>query len=430
MALSSRAVGLALLGLVPVVLRPAQSTVWLWVLLVLLLCALDVLLAPSPAEMQVERGRDARVRLGHPATSELWVTNTGRRRARGLLRDAWPPSTGAVQDRHRLDLRPGERTRLVSRFLPERRGDRHADRVTLRLTGPLGLSGRQASRQVPGRIRALHPFGARVHLPSRLARLQQLDGRAAQRTRGQGTEFDSLRDYVAGDDVRSLDWRATARRQHPVVRTWRPEEHRRVVIVLDTSRTGAARVGEAPRLDAQMDAALLLAALAGHARDRVTILAGDRQVRARVSGHDRATLLSSAVDALCDVEPVLVEADWSALATEIARATSQRALVVLLTPLEPSAVEEGLMPVLPALTARHRVVIASVADPEVSRMRRGGDSPRAVYEEVAAERTAQLRERTAAALSRLGVTVLDADPDVLPPMVADHYLTLKARGLL
>ena len=95
--------------------------------------------------------------------------------------------------------------------------------------------------------------------------LRQLDGRAAVRIRGQGTEFDSLRDYVDGDDVRSIDWRATARRQHLVVRTWQPEQHRRVVIVLDTSRTSAGRIGDAPRLDAAMDAALLLTALAGHA---------------------------------------------------------------------------------------------------------------------------------------------------------------------
>lgn len=430
MALTHRAVWLALLGLLPVLLRPAQSTVWLWVLLVLALCAVDALLAPDPARVRVDRGPDTRVRLGAPTQSELWVTNGSRRRVRGVVRDAWPPSTGPVTDRHRLDLAGGERTRIVSRFVPTRRGDRLADRVTLRLRGPLGLAARQSSRPVPGRIRALHPFGARVHLPSRLAALRQLDGRTARRTRGQGTEFDSLRDYVDGDDVRSLDWRATARRQHPVVRTWRPEEHRRVVIVVDTSRTSATRVGDHPRLDAQMDAALLLAALAGHARDRVQVIAGDRRVRARVSGHDRAALLSSVVEALSTVDPALVEADWTTLATEVNRASSQRALVVLLTALEPSVIEEGLMPVLPALTARHRVVVASVADPEIGRMRRSRDSLRDVYGAAAAERTVQLRERAATALGRMGVTVLEEDPEALAPALADHYLALKAAGLL
>ena len=101
--------------------------------------------------------------------------------------------------------------------------------------GPLGIAARQRSIDVPGRLRALPPFDSRRHLPSRLATLRQLDGRSAVRTRGQGTEFDSLRDYVEGDDVRSIDWRATARRRNVVVRTWQPERDRRVIIVLDLS---------------------------------------------------------------------------------------------------------------------------------------------------------------------------------------------------
>ena len=140
---------------------------------------------------------------------------------------------------------------------------------------------------MPGRVRVLPPFHSRKHLPSRLARLRELDGRAAVRVRGQGTEFDSLREYVLGDDVRSIDWRASARSRTTVVRTWQPERHRRVLLVLDTSRTSAGRVDDVPRLDSAMDAALLLAALASRAGDSVDFLAGDRRVRARVRAGGR-----------------------------------------------------------------------------------------------------------------------------------------------
>ena len=146
-------------------------------------------------------------------------------------------------------------------------------------------------------VRALPPFHSRKPLPSRLAVLRQIDGRSAVRIRGAGTEFDSLRDYVDGDDVRSIDWRATARRRAPVVRTWQPERDRRVVLVLDTSRLSAGRVLDMPRLDASMDAALLLAPLASRAGDRVDLVAGDRRVRARVSGVDRTRLLAELVTA-------------------------------------------------------------------------------------------------------------------------------------
>ena len=129
----------------------------------------------------------------------------------------------------------------------------------------------------------LPEFASRRHLPSRLARLRELDGRASVQVRGPGTEFDSLREYVIGDDVRAIDWRATARRSDVVVRTWRPERDRRVLIVLDTGRTSAVRVLDAPRIDASIEAALLLAALATKAGDRVELLVFDRRVRGRVA---------------------------------------------------------------------------------------------------------------------------------------------------
>ena len=171
---------------------------------------------------------------------------------------------------------------LRTALKPRRRGDLRAVGVTARLRGPLGLCARQKTLDVAGTVRSLPPFESRKHLPSRLARLRELDGRAAIRVRGQGTEFDSLREYVRGDDVRSIDWRASARNRNVVVRTWQPERDRRVVLVLDTSRTSAGRVEDVPRLDSAMDAALLLAALAARAGDRIDFVAGDRRVRARL----------------------------------------------------------------------------------------------------------------------------------------------------
>ena len=429
MALSWRAALVALLGLPLVVVWPSGDTVRWWALVVVVLLAVDVLAAPSPKKLAFVRSEPTQVRLGEATATNLLVTNTGRRRIRGVLRDAWPPSAGA-RERHRVDIAAGERIRVVVPLRPTRRGDRRSDRVTTRAWGPLGLAARQRSVDVEGYVRALHPFPARQHLPSRLAVLRQLDGRAAVRTRGQGTEFDSLRDYVDGDDVRSIDWRATARRQALVVRTWQPEQHKRIVILLDTSRTSAGRIADAPRLDAAMDAALLLVAIAGHARDRVQLLAGDRVVQARVAGHDRARLLHEAISTLAPVSARLVEADWTALATEITRLGTQRALVVILTPLESSAIEEGLLPVLPALTAHHRVVLASVADPTVEQMRHSRTTLAEVYGAVAAERTIALRNRTVAALHALGVDVLDEPPEQLPVKLADHYLMLKRKGLM
>ena len=429
-------VALALLGLLPVLLWPAGAGLVAagWLVGVVALVVVDAVAAPRPAALELHRPPVAQVRLREETTTTLLVTNRGRRRVRGVLRDAWVPSAGAQEPtRHALDLPPGERRRVVTTLRPTRRGDRPAVGVTVRTHGPMGLAGRQGTVLVPGAVRSLPPFRSRRHLPAKLAQLRQLDGRSAVRTRGQGTEFDSLRDYVEGDDVRSIDWRATARRQHVVVRTWQPERDRRVVLVLDTARTSAARVGDEPRLDAAMDAALLLAALASRAGDRVDLVAGDRAVRARVGSGTtagRSGLLHQLVTAMAPLEPALLEADWPMLAGAVTTLTRRRALVVLLTPLEPAALEEGLLPVLPSLTAHHRVVVASVADPALHELRSRADGVEDAYAAAAAERTEALRHRTATALAQLGVTVLDEPPEQLPVALADHYLALKAQGLL
>jgi uncharacterized protein (DUF58 family) len=429
-ALTGRTALLALLGVAFVALLPGWAGFLGWLLVVVAAVAADLLVAGSPAGLVVERAAMASVRLGEPAPSVLLVTNAGRRRVRGVVRDAWAPSAGAHGDRHVLDVPPGEHRRLTTPLVPTRRGTRRADRVTVRSLGPLGVAGRQRSLDVPGSLQVLPPFTSRRHLPSRLARLRELDGRAAVNVRGQGTEFDSLRDYVVGDDVRSIDWRASARRRQVVVRTWRPERDRRVLLVLDTSRTAAGRVGDEPRLDATMDAALLLAALASRAGDRVDLIAVDRRVRARVEGVSASSLLSSLVRAMAPLEAELVEADWSVAVAAVRARLSQRALVVLLTPLEAAAVEEGLLPALPALTRRHLVLVASVADPEVAQMARRRDDAEDVYAAAAAERAGLERERVTRLLGRLGVEVVDAPPDRLAPDLADRYLALKLAGRL
>jgi uncharacterized protein (DUF58 family) len=390
----------------------------------------DLLFAGSVRALQLSRTGDRVVRLGEPASVALRIANPGSRRVRGLVRDAWPPSAGVRQSRTPLDVPAGERRTLTTQLLPTRRGDRVADRVTVRSVGPLGLAARQGSHAVGWVVRALPPFTSRKHLPSKLARLRDLDGRTAVLVRGQGTEFDSLREYVPGDDVRSIDWRATARAGDVVVRTWRPERDRRVLLVLDTGRTAAGRVGDAPRLDAAMDAALLLAALAARAGDRVDFIAYDRVLRASVQGSSATELLASLVQAMAPLEASLVEPDWAGATAEILRRAPHRSLVVLLTALDPAPVEYGLLPVLARLTDKHRVLLASVADPRIAELAMARGSAEAVYQAAAGAKASLDRVRVAGRLSRLGVTVVEGSPDELPPRLADSYLALKAAGLL
>ncbi|MDA8436155.1 MAG: DUF58 domain-containing protein, partial [Actinomycetales bacterium] len=387
MVVTGRAALLALLLAVPVALvaRSLPVVLLLDVALVLLL-GVDAALAGSPRTLSFTRSGDRATRLGEEAVVTLTVRNEGVRAVRGVLRDAWAPTAGVAVTRHALDLAPVREVRVSSVLRPTRRGERRPDLVTVRSLGPLRLAGRQASHAVPWGVRVLPGFPSRKHLPSRLARLRELDGRTALMVRGQGTEFDSLREYVIGDDVRSIDWRATARASDVMVRTWRPERDRRVLLVLDTSRTSAARVGDGTRLDASIDAAFLLGALAGRAGDRVDVLAFDRAVRADVRGATGNELLPRMSLALSDVEPHLVETDAHGLVSAVTARVRQHAFVVLLTALEPSALREGLLPFLPGLAARHTVVLASVRDERLEQLAASRGDTAAVYDAASAEK--------------------------------------------
>ncbi|NUR08424.1 MAG: DUF58 domain-containing protein, partial [Nocardioidaceae bacterium] len=164
--------------------------------------------------------------------------------------------------------------------------------------------------------------------------------------------------------------------------------------------------------------------------DADDFLAGDRRVRARVRSGAHRDALPRVVEAMTDLEPVLAEADWSRLASAALDLGRQPALVVLLSPLEPAPVEHGLLPALPTLVSHHRVVLASVRDPELDRMAARRDDTESVYAAAAAEQVLADRARTAALLGTLGVDVVDAEADRLPVALTDHYLMLKAGGLL
>ncbi|MFC3504575.1 DUF58 domain-containing protein [Micromonospora krabiensis] len=404
---------------------------------VLALVLVDRLLAVSPREVVADREGDRAVRLGGSATVALRLTNTSGRTLRAQVRDAWVPSAGALPDtppRQLLTVEPGDSVLLPSRLTPTRRGDRPAVALTVRSYGPLRLAFRQrAGRPAmpPWTLRVLPRFDSRRHLPEKLARLRVIDGIQVTRGRGQGTEFDTLREYVVGDDVRSIDWRASARQSDVLVRTWRPERDRRLVCVLDTGRTSAVRVGDEPRLDTAIDAALLLTALASRAGDRVDLLAADTAVRATVTGTGRPALLPRLVHALAPLQPAMVETDFELIAGEVLRRQRQRSLVVLFTALEAGALGEGLLPVLPRLAARHRVLIAATHDPVLSALTtRAPARVEDAYAAAAGWRALAERDRVRAALSRHGVTVVDAPAGALATTLADAYLRLKSRAQL
>jgi uncharacterized protein (DUF58 family) len=425
-----RAVWFAAGALLLVVVLPAGIGLPVWVAAVVLGVVGDALAAPHPGRIEVLRTLPHTVGLG--SSCELVTTVRVPRRAHAVdLQEEAVPSLGLATRRVRLHPVAGV-AGCTTACTPTRRGVLGTGGVTVRSHGPLGLGARQAHRA--GRLEVeVHPsFRSRDAAELRLRRARLLEvGVRSTRGRGGGTEFDHLRDYRLGDEVRRIDWAATARAGHHVVREYRAERNQTVVVLLDTGRTMAGLVDGIPRLDHAMDAAMALTTVATSVGDRVGLAAFGVGLRARLAAGNRPDQVARVARTVFTLEPVLAESTYREAFAEVLAHQRRRALLVLLTEVATEAVAETLLPALPILLSRHEVLVAGISDPAVDRWARS--APRDVDEAFLAAAAARLsaeRERTVQLLRGAGARVVDAPPGALAGRLADAYLDLKATGRL
>jgi uncharacterized protein (DUF58 family) len=322
----------------------------------------------------------------------------------------------------RLDVQEADGD-LSATLTPRRRGRHALPAVVLRARGPLGIGAWQyrAGGDAELTVYPDLPSARRLALAVREGRFRN----PGVRTRGPiglGTEFERVRDYLPDDDVRQVNWRATARAGRPMSNQHRVEQDQEIMVVLDVGRLMAAPLGDRTRLDEALDAATALALVADELGDRCGALAFDDAIRRRVRP-GRATG-AAVIRATFDLEPSERDADH-----ELAFRTvggGKRALVVVLTDLLDEAAARALVDAVGVLVRRHAVVIASASDPDVEALARASDPFRAI----AARDLLAARARATTALRAAGATVVEAAPGTLNAACVQAYLRAKSRGRL
>ncbi|MFU8839857.1 MAG: DUF58 domain-containing protein [Nitriliruptoraceae bacterium] len=422
------AAAMAVVAVAALVLPTPAAAVLAVVLLVV--AAVDVWRAPAPWRLALARELPSVVPLERTATVVWHLANPTARPVTVTVSDELAPSLGAAARRVVATVPAHGQVRARTELTPSRRGTFTPRAATVRVTGRLGLATRQARRELPGRIEVHPSFRSRAAAELRVRRARILEqGLRSVRGRGVGTEFETLRDYVEGDEFRHLDWAATARRGVPIVRTFRAERNQQVLLLLDTGRTTAGLVEAVPRLDHQMDAALALATVATHLGDRTGLVAFGADVRAVLAPRRDAAQLRRLSSALHALEPELAEAGYLAAFRTVLARFRRRALLVVLTELTPGAAEETLLPALPLLTREHAVVVAAVRDPALETMTlRPPEHSDDAFAAAAAGEVLAARERLAARLRAAGARVVDAPPSSLAAEACDAYLDIKTRG--
>jgi uncharacterized protein (DUF58 family) len=396
------------------------------------LALLDWLLTVRPTAVDVQRVVPEAVRLEEQAEISWRITNSSKRGALVSVADELPPSLQAATKGGTAWVERSGSVVLQTTALPQRRGRLQLPALTVRVVGPLGLVAREERRHVSGTVRAYPMFPAQREAELRLERGRILEvGLRSVRAHGGGTEFEQLREYGVDDDYRRIDWSATARMRKPIVRTFRAEQHQRVVILVDCGRTMAAKVAGVPRLDHAMDAAMGLATVASHVGDEVGLVSFDAEIRSRTPAQPGRRQVAALTEAVYDLQPRLIESSYSSVFSHVLENHRRRSLVVLLTDLAEEVVVDTLVPAVGLILQRHELIVAGVDDPAVRRWRLAEpDDERSAYRKAAASMAIADRRHAIEALRSRGATVVDALPGRLGAELTDAYLQLKATGSL
>lgn len=403
--------------------------------------AADALLLWRTPSLRLQRRLPERLQVGSRVRVAIEVTNPGARPLRVDVYDELPrdlaPRDPVFLD---VDVAPGETRVLPYPVAPGVRGDRRLGPIAALARSPLGLLRRrvlagegQSLRVLPDTGRFL-PTGA-LSPKQVLASL----GVKPSRQRGEGMEFESLRDYVPGDDPRRIDWRATARRGRLVTRLHQHERNHTVMIAVDASRLMGSRAGGGrTKLDAAVDAALALAWSALHAGDRVGLVVFDRERRVFLEPLARRAALGAFVESLAPVQSRLVEADYRVLSASLLGRRQKRSLVVVLTDFAETDPESLLTP-LGLLARRHRVLLVALRDRRFDaldprRAGAGGGGRRArreapaLYERIVLDDLLREREQTLARLRLAGIHTLDLVSEEVTAAVLNRYLAMRYQG--
>ncbi len=428
----------ALVALAPVPVVVWLPGAWPWVVAFVWLAAhaalvqRDIALAPGPDALAAERELPVKLSVGVANPVTLTVHLASARSARITVRETPPAGFAGERAVGPVAIPPRGEWAHRFAFTPPARGRFEFGPATARSAGPLGLAGRQFAL-CAGETAKVYPDITAVHTYALLARrgtLHEIGVRAA-RFAGVGTEFESLRDYLDGDDYRDIDWKATARRGVPVVRNFEAERSQTIVLAVDAGRLMTPYVGALTKLDRAVNAALLLAYLATRSGDNVGLLVFGRDVHTFVAPKKGHRQFLAILEALYTVEGAVEEPDYAAALRYLSTRVRRRALVVLFTELVGTEPSRRLLGVLQAMSRRHLPLVMTQRNREVERT--AAEFPAEETDVFRAAVAADLVHDKAAALASLsaaGSLVVDVEPERLSTAAVNRYLEVKARGRL
>ena len=409
----------------------------LWDLLFFAVWTWDLLRLPAADQLKVRRVWSLRPTLAVPSYVKIAVRNFGRVSVHARIVDETPAALQLTPAEVELDVPAGASAESQYPILPSQRGDANLNRIFVRYQSALRIAERWAVANAPQTVTVFPNLDEAKQHTLYLIRSRQVElEKRRRRQRGQGREFDSLREYREGDELRDISWTATARRNHLVTRVFQIERSQAVWIVLDAGRLLRAKVAEPGRiaiskLDYAANAALSLAQIAMHCGDRVGLLAYGRNIQQNLNAARGPHQMRAIVEALAHIRGEAGEADHGRAVHILLSEQKRRSLIVWITDFAETATTPEVLEFAMHMANRHLIVFAAMGQPDLNALAAATpETTEGMYRHVAALEIADRRSALLSALRQRGVLVLELMPGMLASSLVNQYMDVKERGLL
>jgi uncharacterized protein (DUF58 family) len=411
-----------------------------WDALVLLAALVDGRRLPAPQRITIERSWSNAPSLDSETEIELAAEYDGTTILECKLVDDLPDALVAKPATQSLRVFPRVRATLRYRIEPRERGDVNAGAVYVRYASPFGLVEKWAMALLEQTVRVYPALRQGEDQEIFLARGRQIELQLRLvRERGLGRDFESLREYLEGDDLRDVCWTATARRGQLITRRYQTERSQAVWIVLDAGRLLQGRIlkeGETERrghskLDYACSTAVALAQLALYSGDRVALLVYGQHVQQRVLPGRGPAHLRQIVEALALARAEGSEADHLRATATLNRWQPRRGLILWITDLAETAMRPEVIDGAMQLLHRHVLLFVAMAQPDVTAIAQARPkSVEQMFRVAAAQELTTRREVLLARLREQGALTLDLNPAYVTAAVLNQYLKVKERAMV
>ncbi len=404
----------------------------IYVILLTLYATFDALILPRRRKILVKRITPKRISLGFPTRIVFEVQNYCRRQVEVHLAEDAPSTIDVTPAKCQVILGPGDRRTLEYRLVAHQRGRYELSNVYVRVLPAMGLLYRQFKVKIPTEL-SVFPNLMNLRRYELLARrgLSYEQGLAKLKRIGQGSEFESLRHYVSGDEMSRIEWKATAKRAKLIVKNYEPEKQQNIIIAIDVGRATAGEFGGLSRVDYLVNATLMLAYVALRQNDWFSMIAFSDRIESYLPPVNGLKNIDRVARSLFELQPRLVESNYGAACRFLGLKNRKRSLLCMMTDVVDRDASNVIIAYMARFARYHLPLAITLSNPEVQHVAEEllakCNDP---YSKAVALDTLAAREEALLSMRQKGIAVLDVPPNRLTPELINRYTMIKSMHQL